>query len=865
MKIEDLLQAIRHELIKGGNQLALLKGKLENEITWSKASQRAAFQAAVVALERADTFVTNPDAALAEYAFAAEVLDTFGEEHRVNYAAVLGNIGVIWQDKGDLDEALRFQTLAREIKEHFSPNSLTMASTYGNIGNIWREKGDLDEALRFQTFAREIQEPLAPNSLTVANTYGNIGNIWREKSDLDEALRFQTLAREIKEHFAPNSLVLATTYGNIGTIWQDSGDLDEALRFQTLAREIKEHLSPDSLALARTYGNIGIICKLKGDLDEALRFQVLSREIEERIAPNSLALASTYGNIGNIWLTKGEKTSAEDQYSQALVIYELFAPGSAYHLLTIQNLIRLSENPAALGELRSKAWSAIRVAAGRMARSEERVAFLEKHRHFAIGLAAQALEDEHSAQALEILEQLRGYSLLLDLGAQKLDDTSEITDLRREMQTLQMQMSAHLHQGELSDDDQKELRRLREREYSLSLTLGKHLDALGLPPIAEPADWPKLIGEDSVYLSYAYIDDAYRLFAVSGDDISVHQLKATPQEIANELNAIHAHCAAIGRKTDPVPDKEETWHAFGTRLADLLLPQGVRDRIEQSRLIVFNPEGFLWQVPFSILIPDPKAAKPYIGLRKQVVTVQSLSIFRRCREIAGQPSTSKGAAVAGINQFGQLPWIDNLLPDPEEGNESEGREVREVVRMRLSNLQIAEWEAGAVANIYGSQALTGPAATKQAFLDSANEAAVGHLASHGFTSDKLASRVAVILHPMDPSGLMTHEDVRGRKLKARLVSMGCCLSGLGLSTFNEGLRGLTYGFISSGVPAVMGALWPVSDRSTADFMTRLHSRFATGVTAGEAQISAALGMSQEGLTPYHWAGFSLVGDPTSHI
>lgn len=75
-------------------------------------------------------------------------------------SAALGNIGLIYRAKGDLDEALKYHKEALEIHRDIGYRQ-GEASDLGNIGLIYRAKGDLDEALKYHKEA-----------LSILDTYG---------------------------------------------------------------------------------------------------------------------------------------------------------------------------------------------------------------------------------------------------------------------------------------------------------------------------------------------------------------------------------------------------------------------------------------------------------------------------------------------------------------------------------------------------------------------------------------------------------------------------------------------------------------------------------------------------------------------
>jgi len=77
------------------------------------------------------------------------------EKLRFEEAVVLGNIGNIYSDKGDSDEALKYLKEALQIDKEIGYTQ-GVATQLGNIGNIYIAKGDSDEALKYLKEALQI-------------------------------------------------------------------------------------------------------------------------------------------------------------------------------------------------------------------------------------------------------------------------------------------------------------------------------------------------------------------------------------------------------------------------------------------------------------------------------------------------------------------------------------------------------------------------------------------------------------------------------------------------------------------------------------------------------------------------------------
>ena len=97
-------------------------------------------------------------------------------------------------------------------------------------------------------------------------------------------------------------------------------------------------------------------------------------------------------------------------------------------------------------------------------------------------------------------------------------------------------------------------------------------------------------------------------------------------------------------------------------------------------------------------------------------------------------------------------------------------------------------------------------------------------------------------------------------LKADLVVLSACETGLGKISNGDEIIGLTRAFIYAGTPSVITTLWKVNDRATFELMKEFYANLKT------AKKSAALRQAQlktmkEFPEPFFWAAFGLTGEP----
>jgi len=112
-------------------------------------------------------------------------------------------------------------------------------------------------------------------------------------------------------------------------------------------------------------------------------------------------------------------------------------------------------------------------------------------------------------------------------------------------------------------------------------------------------------------------------------------------------------------------------------------------------------------------------------------------------------------------------------------------------------------------------------------------------------------------------GFLRAHEIYNLKLRAELVVLSACQTGVGKNIRGEGLASLTRGFMYAGAPRVLVSLWDVSDWGTTELMVR----FYRGMLKEGLRPAAALRAAQVSLmndkrwaSPYYWAPFTLQGE-----
>lgn len=171
---------------------------------------------------------------------------------------------LLWQSK--YDSAKLYLTKAEAVSK--KNNDFTdLANIYNNLGNIYLQEGDRNEALKQYILTAKIQDSLVHDPLGQSGALANIGNIQYQMGNFDKALEYARVAQNMS---AKNNLNknLAYTSQLIGRIFRKQKKLDKALSEYEKALELYLAMGLTREA-CETYLSVGNIYFDKSDFNVA--------------------------------------------------------------------------------------------------------------------------------------------------------------------------------------------------------------------------------------------------------------------------------------------------------------------------------------------------------------------------------------------------------------------------------------------------------------------------------------------------------------------------------------------------------------------------------------------------------------------
>ena len=464
-------------------------------------------------------------------------------------------------------------------------------------------------------------------------------------------------------------------------------------------------------------------------------------------------------------------------------------------------------------------------------------------------LAISALADPN--KAFRIIERARGRTLA-DVLRTSVDElpapTGERLLLEQDLSRLQIRL--------MSSDDPTERKTLLDQIFEAEQALGRlptgpdrATGGATREPIAKKA-LQEALAPDELLLEYV-LDEGSSTCLVIGKDV----FRAVPLARGPEIESLVEVFLAEVRSKRPAREISRELHK--------LLLEPITEYTGKQRLVVV-PDGKLHLLPFDALI----GADGRHVLASHVVSyAPSATVLTLLRDREPRTPDLPLLAVGDVRyQSGPEPAL--------VAQENTTRGVFDIEGAKFVELPSTAEEIVSVAEVAvdAALALSGPEATESAFkaipLDRYR---VLHLAVHGIANVQFPHRAALVLgadRDSGEDGLLQVREILNLRLTAELVTLSACDTAAGRLQGQEGIASIVRAFLLAGARTAVASLWAADDIFTTALMRRFYAQLGQGVDRASALRNAKLEMLErfgDQALPYHWAGFTMVGDGSQPI
>lgn len=804
--------------------------------------------------------------------------------------------------KDDSDQADAHLTRALAISRRLAPYSFQTATILEHFGILFEDRSDLENAERYYLGALTIEERFFPDSRQLASTLTNLGTLMHWRGDLGRAEAYHRRALSIAEKIEENGPQLAEILNNIGECVLEQGDAAKAEQYQNRALTLREHTGPGTVAVALTLGNLGEIARIRHDFARAEAYYIRAIDAAAKANAPEQESAQLLTGEANVFRDQGEYHKSEELYRRALAIVAKSSPGSMDHaelLAELAGTLQRQEQMQGASELYREALTIIEQQALHLGGVvEDRSRYRATNIRYYQGYADVLLQQGRRERAFEGIERSRARTLLellsnghINIG-KGVDSTllSRERDLQRTLQAktevrVRLVASEHTQEQVSRIDSEIDDLLMRAKDIKVQLLLNTpEYAALVEPQQLSTAEIQQQLDGNTLLLEYSLGENCSHLWAATNDALMVYDLppKKEIERAARELYDLWA--SRSGEQTQPKePGKAKGARDYAKRLSQMVL--GPVSELLGTKRLVIVADGALQYIPFAAL-PEPGksfSSMPII-IRHEIVNLPSASVIAEIRHRHdGHPKPSGMIAILADPVFDAKD--ERVSPtDVRTASNSTlrirsnelGRATADLGLTRngavhLNRLIYTRDEANAVMAVIpagkGFQALDFEASRSMAMSGILARYRIIHFATHGLLNNKHPELSGLVLSLVNKQGktrdgFLKLQDIYDMRLRADLVVLSGCETGLGEEINGEGLVGLTRGFMYAGASRVVASLWSISDLATATLMAEFYKSMENGMRPAAALRAAQIQMwkQQQWRSPYYWAAFQIQGE-----
>lgn len=754
------------------------------------------------------------DLALQYYFKAMQIVEQADPEHHGALSHIYNNIGLVYGRQKLHEEELSYLLKAIDIKEKFG---MSISESYHNLGKTYLDLGRYSEAREvLQTALEQKLKEVGTQHVTVSNTLHYMAELQMKLNQYDSVLYYANQALAIrKENYGKYGTYLSTSYTLYASLYQNQKEWDKALSniqfaLGTLIRDyntnsLAANPSPDDDII----DYISLLQVMRHKTEILMQRYAATRQADDLHLAFSSSMAATemidyiYRNLND----SESRTYLADNASKILelalqVSYELHQQDdNPQYLETAFQMVERNKAQSLIENITASQWKQ---------QSGVQDALLEQEQELNSKLAyfeKLLFEEENATQADSV--KLNGYK-------------NQIFTLHR---------------------DREKLSQSIKEKYPQYYHMMHEQQFISLAQVQE-----ELLQPDALMVEYFQGDSALYCLAITSERASLYQEKTHELPVTDMLKGL----------------QQRDYHTYSKAAYQLythLLAPILQEHPKEKLIII--PDDQLGYIPFeSLLTQAPSARENYKSLR-YLLLAHTISYQYSANLLASIQNTRAGMAEYQRSFAGYAPAFSRQQNPLLATRTATDRQLAD----ELQALPFAEEEVQSIAQILKGEAHIRGYATEKNFKETADNSRIIHLASHTLIDDRNPLYSKLVFSPTEEGqedGLLHTFELYNMHLKAEMVTLSACNTGVGKLKKGEGIISLARGFMYAGVPNVLMSLWAVSDRSTSQLMQSFYQVLSQGGSKAHALRTAKLAYLEQAdantAAPYYWSGFVLISN-----
>lgn len=755
-----------------------------------------------------------------------------------------GNKG---EAKGSLDD-LEAKAQEAEKKNRWEEASIA----YQQTSVAARVNGQYQKAISYGNKALEMGErarsPLlqARAILPLVSSYRRLGQKAQIRPLLEKGIE---IVKQIPSG-GPKLSMEANIYRELGVELSLSGETQKAIETMSYSLQVldsnlsflqRRGATRNARQIQRAHNNmattldrLGNAYQSQGSTEEALKaYRKALTTIEAAKLKPSLE-GRLYQELGQLYLRQKDFPRALENLTRALEIAERIQHAQVIQQASseIGDLLRQTKRPSEAVPYYKKAIDSIETTRSLLESEEFRSSFFENKRQTYAGIILAYLGDSQWEEAFNYNERARSRAFLDILGSKVQLAQGSLLAEERALQAKISALQAGMRVAEEDEEDEDDVPERRDPKQELEEAQKAYNDFLAkvrkenkeqaslmnVEPLTLKQT-QELLDPGVTMLEYFVTQQAVLLWVVEKERLQFVHIRLGRKDLVFKVGALRESVFKLGEKEKFEETSKELYR---------LLIQPALQHIRGKELLII-PHDVLHYLPYQALL-SPQGKYLIQDYPIYYLSSASLMQFTKEKKRAG----GERALVMG---------------NPNLGDEA-------------YNLRFAEREAKEVASVYPQSAVFLRAkASKPRAMSLSPKYDMLHFAVHAEFNEEDPMSSALLLAPEGGGdGKLKVGEIFSLNLKAAMVVLSACETGLGKLSNGDELVGLTRAFIYAGTPSIVTTLWKVNDRASYELMREFYQHLKTAKKS-EALRQAQLKTMKEFPEPFYWAAYQLTGEP----
>ncbi|MBI1224159.1 MAG: tetratricopeptide repeat protein [Bacteroidetes bacterium] len=817
------------------------------------------------------------------------------------FAALYNNLGAVANTRGDYRTAIvNFEKALKITEKNLGVNHPDVANIYANTGILLLDKGDINKALAFFQKAYDIRlRFFGQNNHLVARTCNYLGDCYLQKKDFDKTYEWYNKAILVFEKLPAGDPADIAEYKNdLGFYFEKMGNFQSALQFYNEAMYVvRKNQGKQDLDIANSLARIGNLFLLKsnhesakGHFNQALQItkhflgkkhpdvaQIYGKLAMASVEDPTLSLTYCDSAMQSLGYTKANEFSFDKIGSPLVLLDILQQKGELLFGFYKENKSRKWLDEA--DSCYATAMQLIDFVKVTLEEPGSRQTLLDNY--FLIYENAIAIKCElknisndtkYWHEAFEISERSNATLLLEALQSVHAGRFSEIPDSLLDMERkskidlafLEKQVFEEQLRGE--DASQIRLANLNDQIFNLQQKYTRLMAAIRkdypkyftlkyAPEIVTvPEIQQKLLLAGQNMVGYFVGEDKIFAFVINEQDFEVVTIdKDVPLEswVEEFRNSIYQFNPA-GKE---VAFLNQKYSNLGFELYQLIF-EPIKSKLSGNQVVIL-PGGVLGYLPFDALLATAPEDDGNFDTHDYLIKHYQFSYSYSASLHKEMVNRSVGWKQGGFVGFA-----------PSYGGDSLNLRSNDPWRAVLGNLKFNEPEVINIQKIMGGRAFLDSTATERNFLNEAPKAGILHLAVHAKSNDEHGEYSYLAFYQTADSienELVFVKDLYSMRIKAALVVLSACETGIGELQRGEGIVSLARGFSYAGAASIVTTLWSIDDFASSEIMALFYQNLKAGESKDAALRKAKLTFlgrrkGSNAAHPLYWAAFIPVGD-----